>query len=268
MQKITVKEVKGPLGKGEKKFFAVVDENGAEFTTFDTKVGEIKPGSVINIAPKVEVKAGKTYINIETWEMVQEGVATAAGNGKEGGYKRDTEGIEFEYKLKARLQEIDRISIEQQTVWKGVVEILTHPPDEKLTQEAAARLRDLTLKAIAWASSRFDAAPKPAIPPAPATKPAIPPAPAPRPATESPPSPEAPDSEEAKEVDPLEPFANAGQMLQWCNDEHALSRTQVCEIIGCKPGELSSVDLVKAHGAIMDWLKANKPQEAPEMPFS
>ncbi len=72
MQKITVKEVKGPLGRGEKKFFAVVDEKGAEFTTFDTKIQNVSPGSVLEIELKIEGK----YINIVEWKIIEEGQPT------------------------------------------------------------------------------------------------------------------------------------------------------------------------------------------------
>lgn len=74
MQKIMVKEVKGPLGKGEKKFFAVVDEKGAEFTTFDTKIQKVSPGSVLEIELKIEGK----YINIVEWKVIEEGRPTQA----------------------------------------------------------------------------------------------------------------------------------------------------------------------------------------------
>jgi len=68
VQQITVKEVKGPLGRGEKKFYAVVDDKGAEFTTFDSKVSHIPVGSIINLEPKVEGR----YVNIVKWELVKE----------------------------------------------------------------------------------------------------------------------------------------------------------------------------------------------------
>ena len=74
MQKITVKEIKGPLGRGEKKFFAVVDEKGAEFTTFDTKIQNVSPGSVLEIELKIEGK----YINIVEWKVIEEGKPTQA----------------------------------------------------------------------------------------------------------------------------------------------------------------------------------------------
>ena len=79
MQKIVVKEVRGPLGKGEKKFYAVVDEKGAEFTTFDTKIAQVTPGSILEIEPKVEGK----YVNIAEWKVLEEGRPSAfPGNGK------------------------------------------------------------------------------------------------------------------------------------------------------------------------------------------
>jgi len=74
MQNITVKEVKGPLGKGEKKFFAVVDAKGAEFTTFDTKIKNVAPGSILEIELRVEGK----YLNIVEWKVIEEGKPTQA----------------------------------------------------------------------------------------------------------------------------------------------------------------------------------------------
>ena len=69
MQKITVKEIKGPLGRGEKKFFAVVDEKGTEFTTFDTKIKDVTIGSILEVELKVEGK----YVNIVEWKVIEEG---------------------------------------------------------------------------------------------------------------------------------------------------------------------------------------------------
>ena len=68
MQKIKVKEVRGPLGKGDKKFYAVVSDDGAEFTTFDTKIASLLPGSVINLEPDIKGK----YINIKEWSLIEE----------------------------------------------------------------------------------------------------------------------------------------------------------------------------------------------------
>lgn len=74
MQKITVKEVRGPLGKGEKKFFAVVDEKGAEFTTFDTKIKDVAVGSILDVELRVEGK----YVNITEWKVIEEGQPSQA----------------------------------------------------------------------------------------------------------------------------------------------------------------------------------------------
>lgn len=68
MQKITVKEVKGPLGRGENKFYAVVDDKGAEFTTFDAKIKQVIPGSVLEAELRIDGK----YINIVEWKLVEE----------------------------------------------------------------------------------------------------------------------------------------------------------------------------------------------------
>jgi len=74
MQKIIVKEVKGPLGRGEKKFFAVVDEKGAEFTTFDTKIKDVTIGSILEVELRVEGK----YVNIAEWKVIEEGQSARA----------------------------------------------------------------------------------------------------------------------------------------------------------------------------------------------
>lgn len=66
MQQIIVKEIKGPLGRGEKKFYAVADNKGAEFTTFDPNIQEIRPGSTLEIEVKIEGK----YVNIVKWSLI------------------------------------------------------------------------------------------------------------------------------------------------------------------------------------------------------
>ena len=77
MQTITVKEIRGPLGKGEKKFFAVVDENGAQFTTFDAKIKEVTPGSRLEI----EVTVTGKYVNIaDGWKVLEKGKTASTGD--------------------------------------------------------------------------------------------------------------------------------------------------------------------------------------------
>jgi len=69
MQKITVKEIRGPLGKGKQKFYAVVAEGiKKDFTSFDSKLAHIKVGSILN----VELRIDGDYVNIEKWELVSE----------------------------------------------------------------------------------------------------------------------------------------------------------------------------------------------------
>jgi len=68
VQKVNVKEVRGPLGKGERKFYAVISDDGAEFTSFDTKLASLLPGSVINLEPEIKGK----YINIKEWSLIEE----------------------------------------------------------------------------------------------------------------------------------------------------------------------------------------------------
>ncbi len=146
MQQIIVKEIKGPLGKGEKKFYAVVDDKGAEFTTFDTAVSKITPGSKIEAEIKVEGK----YVNISSWKVIEEAPLT---NGKgQDRYKRDIDGIEFEYRLKAKLQEIDRKSIEAQTAYKSIMELAT----KHETSLISGRFADVFDMALDWAKSRLE----------------------------------------------------------------------------------------------------------------
>ena len=82
MQTIKVKEIKGPLGKGERKFYAVVDDKGGEFTSFDTKLAEVQPGSVLEIEPEVSGK----YINIKTWKLASAG---PSGGRAPGDFERE-----------------------------------------------------------------------------------------------------------------------------------------------------------------------------------
>jgi len=81
MQKVIIKEIRGPLGRGEKKFYAVVDSDGAEFTTFDAKVATLLPESVINVEPEIKGK----YINIKSWILLEDapGGAEQAGPSPE-----------------------------------------------------------------------------------------------------------------------------------------------------------------------------------------
>ena len=67
MQNIKVKEINSKSGtnkKGQWTSFIVVAEDGAEFTSFDTKLSGVKSGSILSV--ELEVK-GK-YTNIKDFE--------------------------------------------------------------------------------------------------------------------------------------------------------------------------------------------------------
>jgi len=75
MQNIKVKEINSKSGtnkKGQWTSFIVVAEDGAEFTSFDTKLSGVKSGSILSV--ELEVK-GK-YTNIKEWKLVSEPAST------------------------------------------------------------------------------------------------------------------------------------------------------------------------------------------------
>lgn len=250
MQKITVKEVKGPLGKGEKKFYAVKDAGGAEYTTFDAKVADLNPGSVIEGEITITVKGEKQYINLGEWKLLEAG-PLPAGNGHGGGdrgpYKRDTEGIRFEYELKAYIEGVKHISIEAQTAFNGVVKLLEIAMiSEKVDTLVAELSPELWKKALVWAERKFDAsmAQQESAPKAPETS---------RKAPE--PSGTGLKTGNGDPIDPEHPFANVGQLLQWAHKEYQLSKATVMEICGVNEQTLSKLNLVDAHIAIVDYIK-------------
>lgn len=96
MQQITVKEVRGPLGKGERKFYAIKDEKGAEFTSFDAKLTNIKTGSVLEIECEISGK----FINIKEWKLISEPPAPA-GEAMAVGKVSSAAEIEAHYRIAA-----------------------------------------------------------------------------------------------------------------------------------------------------------------------
>ena len=75
MQNIKVKEINSKSGtnkKGQWTSFIVVAEDGAEFTSFDTKLSGVQSGSILNIEPEVKGK----YTNIKAWKLVSEPAST------------------------------------------------------------------------------------------------------------------------------------------------------------------------------------------------
>jgi hypothetical protein len=71
MQKITVKSIKHD--EGENKPFIITTADGAKMSGFDTGLGNLKPGAVI----EVEVKVDGKFINIKKWQPVSEPVANS-----------------------------------------------------------------------------------------------------------------------------------------------------------------------------------------------
>ena len=147
MQQINVKEIKGPLGKGERKFYAVVDEKGAEFTTFDTKIAQVTPGSVLEI--EIEVK-GK-FVNISEWKLISEGATSVVPTPSGGGWRgKDIETLKLEEAGRRYRQNIDRVSIERQTAYNGAISLLTHQAERTLLPETATEVNALILEALRW----------------------------------------------------------------------------------------------------------------------
>jgi len=244
MQKITVKEIRGPLGKGEKKFYAVKDPQGAEFTTFDPKIAEVTPGSVIEA--EIEVKG--QYVNLTEWKLLTAAPAGAGPAPGNGPYKRDTEGIRFEYELKAYLDKVKNASIEAQTAFNGIVklaELVALKDDPK----EAERVLPIALwqKAMQWAESRLDTSMAQKAPPEAPKRPKAAPEKA-QPSVNTNGDPEGESSPGG--------FENLGQLLTWAFKVHGYDKAMVMEILGIKAdADLPKINLLDAHVAICDYVE-------------
>jgi hypothetical protein len=104
-QEITVKGIRGPLGRGKVKFYAVTDDKDTEFTTFDPKISDVSPGSRLSIEVKVEGQ----YNNIVKWEVL---AAPATPRQAAGPTKPPEEFL------------AERRSIEGQTAFNGMVRLI------------------------------------------------------------------------------------------------------------------------------------------------
>lgn len=240
MQKITVKEVKGPLGKGDKKFYAIKDGEGAEFTTFDTKVADLTPGSII----EAEVVVKGKYLNLGEWKLLEAGTPSGNGQQGEGRYKRDTEGIRYEYNLKAYLENLRNASIEAQTAFNGIVklaELVALQGDPKEVERVLPL--DLWKKGLAWAESRLDHAMQQK---------------APQMISEPPQRPKKAAKQEGEgdtipgDENASGAFANVGQLMKWALDNYGITRDQFMQIVGVDDSTLSKVNLIDAKQAIED----------------
>ena len=234
MQRITVKEIKGPLGQGEKKFYAVVDEAGAEFTTFDTKIKDITPGSVLDIEPVIKGK----FVNIKEYTVMSEG--TAKPPASPNGYKRDTASITHEYILKHRLEEIKSASIEGQTAYIKIMDAFCAG---KLDKES-----DEVNWALEWGKVKIGASIQ-----SPEAKP------------------KADNGRDdiksgsdvktgaCEEIDPKAPFPSVGKLLDWCR-EQGISRPDVLKIVGCDEQGISKVNIPDAFELVKQEIDKRRPK--------
>lgn len=240
MQKVRVAEVSVKEGTNEKGPWVntrVTGDDGAVFGTFSKSAAEIKKGDLIELEPVVKGK----NVNFSEWKMLEKAAASSDNGGGSAsapaGYKRDTEAIRLEYNLKAYLQQVDRISIEQQSSLHRLVELVIA---DKLKLD-----NPRVKKALTWAESRFDqkagaAAPSEAVTtksdkgetPAPSKTPAP-----------------------AAAEEPIAPsFPHVGALLKWCA-EQGVDRKAFMSIVGVKEEELARVDIETVHTLIRDHLR-------------
>ncbi len=226
MQRITVKEIKGPLGQGEKKLYAVVDEAGAEFTTFDTKIKDITPGSVLDIEPVIKGK----FVNIKEYKVISEGTPKPASPASTNGNDMSKEDWE-------KKQRIERASFEAQTAVKV---ILQH------TDQGAP----LYQKALAWCEAKIDANLGAIIK---VTK-AKPKADNGWDKLES-----EVQTGNGKGIDPKAPFPSVGKLLDWCR-EQGISRPDVLKIVGCDEQGISKVNIPDAFELVKQEIDKRRPK--------
>ncbi len=217
---------------------------GTEYTTFDTGVLKLGPGSIIEIGDPV-TKGGKLSFKklvsvvseVKASEIPTESGPAAAPAG--GGYKRDVEGIRFEYQCKAQIIKGERASIEAQTAYKGIIELATSLTMDESTDET----RKAYEEAIAWARVKMAAnlstqgSPEPAgAPPAPS----IPDAPVET--GVSPPY-----------VEPDESFPHIGALLAWCKN-YGIDRPTFLTIVKCEEKAVKELDVDKTFALIKAYL--------------
>ncbi len=169
MQKVTVANVRTKSGEGGKggswTLVIVTGEDGAEFTSFDKGLAELGKGAVIELEPEVVTKNGKTKVNIKEWKLISAGAPPTTeqeqtGGPGGGGRGKDREVIELEEQGRRYRQNIDRISIERQSVYNGVIAIIPHYHEIKLQPDAATELNGLIVEALKWGRQALRANPQ------------------------------------------------------------------------------------------------------------
>lgn len=243
--KIIVKSVQTKSGEKDGKLwelFIVTSMKGTEYVTFDTKVRNLGEGSEIEIGEPEEVKKGKyTSYKFDSVEVLKEIKAGVTGEGRKepGNYKRDIEGIAFEYELKASMQAIERASIEGQTAYIKVMELASTGLDD-------AEFKKLFKKALQWAEAKLDESIE-KVTPKPVTKPTMK-------ATAKSADKPAVVTGTGQVVDPEYPFLHIGALLKWWTDNSGTRKTFM-EVLKIKEADFPQVNLAEAHQVLKDYLK-------------
>lgn len=247
MQEVKVADVSIKTGTNQHGAWTntmVTGEDGSKFGTFHKSATEITKGDVIKLEPVI--KAGKT--NFDSFEFVSKGPGhnggtpasgSAAAPAGGGGYKRDVEAIRLEYGLKARLQAIERASIESQTAYNGIIELAkvrTAPYAEDFTSVFG--------EAIAWARKKMAAtleiqAPSEATGATSARGKEAAPGPQPAPAEDEAPTP-------AK-------LPHVGALLAWCANL-GIDRPTFMALNHITEDQLPEIDIDKAQQVVIEHL--------------
>ena len=249
MQKVKITDIQIKTGTNDKGAWTntrITGDDNAVFGTFHKGASQLKIGDVIELEPIVKGK----NINFDKFNVLESGPAImASDSGKSGSqYKRDTEGIRFEYELKAYLQGIERTSIEAQTAFNGIVKLAeVAAVNDNMNTLIKAIAPNIWQKALEWAESKLAANMTSEAPQRPkdapeTSKPSV-------------------TTATGQQVDPSHPFANVGQFLQWAKDHYGLDRAKAMEIVGADEKTLPKINLADAHVAILDFVKIFGPEK-------
>lgn len=233
---ITVKSTKllkeGTNKNGKWQLWLVTDNKDIEYTTFDKKASHLTPGAVIEIGSIIlEVKDDKENRSFKELTIISQ-PETESTNGK---YKKDIEGMKYEYQLKARLQSLERASIEAQTAYIKIMDALCAGKVE-LDSEPVK-------EAIKWAMGKLGASIQ-----SPEVKESIV-----QPDIEIQIKPGAvldklqSDSKEGTETS----FANVGALRQWCKLE-GIETPKFLEIVGCTEKDVPNINIPDAYQLVKE----------------
>ena len=250
MQKVTIAKVSRKSGENKSGPWTntrITGTDGTEFSTFHKSALELVAGWTIELDPQVSSK-GNNFDDFNVLDRTAAPVAESSGPAPNGGdrFKRDTEGIAFEYDLKAQAEAIKNDSIESQTIFNGAVRLLEAGavwPDR-----LNAPIEAVIEKALAWADSHFGGSEAPREPmraksSAPAEKP---------PGNgQRPPSQAAPVKSADTGDDPSE-FPHIGALLSWCTKK-GISAADFKTIVGVQDADLPKLNVMEAYATIQEW---------------